>query len=69
MPNQALIGHDWAPAREQSPHHARLPLWIGLLFLAELADLITTHADRARGGMEANRSLTTVSNVVLLTQL
>lgn len=33
----------------------RLAIWICLLYLAELADLITTHADRARGGVEANQ--------------
>ncbi|MGH7764321.1 MAG: hypothetical protein ACREOM_07895 [Candidatus Dormibacteraceae bacterium] len=34
-------------------HH--LKLWLGLLCLAELADLVTTRADRLRGGIEANQ--------------
>ncbi len=32
----------------------RLAVWLGLLGLAELTDLVTTHADRLKGGAEAN---------------
>jgi hypothetical protein len=32
-----------------------LKLWLALLCFAELADLVTTHADRIRGGIEVNQ--------------
>lgn len=32
-----------------------LKVWLVLLCLAELADLVTTRADRLRGGIEANQ--------------
>lgn len=37
-------------------HHARRTVyfWIGLLLLAQIADLITTQIDMAEGGVEAN---------------
>ncbi|OLE78101.1 MAG: hypothetical protein AUG06_11565 [Actinobacteria bacterium 13_1_20CM_2_65_11] len=31
-----------------------LMLWVGLLAVAQIADLITTEADRLRGGVETN---------------
>lgn len=34
---------------------SRLKFWLLLLGLAEIADLMTTHADRLRGGIEANQ--------------
>jgi predicted small integral membrane protein len=46
----------WAARKQQEADGdaARLKLWLLLLGLAELADLITTRADRLLGGIEAN---------------
>jgi hypothetical protein len=53
MPEPALSAMD---DPQQGREHARqLKLWLGLLCFAELADLMTTHADRVRGGVEANQ--------------
>ena len=38
-----------------TPSQRFLGVWIVLLGLAQIADLVTTQADMARGGMEANR--------------
>lgn len=41
---------------EAAVGHARLlTVWLVLLCLAELADLVTTRADRLQGGIEANQ--------------
>lgn len=42
--------------RDAATGHARLlKVWLVLLCLAELADLVTTRADRLHGGIEANQ--------------
>lgn len=38
----------------RAPVSRPVAAWIGLLGLAQLADLVTTQADMARGGVEAN---------------
>lgn len=46
---QSALGHSGA-------FHARqMKVWLLLLCLAELADLVTTRADRLHGGIEANQ--------------
>ena len=45
-----------AEARHRAGDHARhLKVWLVLLCLAELADLMTTRADRLQGGIEVNQ--------------
>lgn len=41
--------------RGQAGYAGQLTVWLVMLGLAELADLMTTHADRLQGGIEANQ--------------
>ena len=41
--------------RSAADHSRQLKVWLVLLCLAELADLITTRADRLHGGIEVNQ--------------
>ena len=41
--------------RSSTPTNRRLVIWVGLLALAQLADIVTTGVDMSVGGVEANR--------------
>ena len=50
-----------AAVRQSTPVPiARVALWVGLLGLGQVADLLTTQAAMARGGIEANQVAATL---------
>ncbi|MGH2976661.1 MAG: hypothetical protein ACRDLL_17625 [Solirubrobacterales bacterium] len=55
MLSQTVGRQDCGSRRSETTDARLLKYWLGLLCLAELADLVTTRADRLGGGIEANQ--------------